>query len=88
LVAGGAGLQRLTILAADPDATTVVVQADYFTPRDASPSELPRLEHSSRQPAPTARSPLSSYLNPLQLYARTQRGLDDERRTALLDVHA
>ncbi len=87
MVTGGAGLQRLTILAADPDAT-VVVQADYFMPRDDSPSNLPRLEHSSRQGTPAARAPLSSYLNPLQLYASTQRGLDDERRPALLDVHA
>jgi len=87
LVAGGAGLQRLTILAADPDAT-VVVQADYFTPRDAAPPDPLRLEHTSQQATPGARAPLSSYLNPLQLYASTQRGLDDERRAALLDVHA
>ena len=85
MVTGGAGLQRLTIMAADPDAT-VVVQADYFMPRDAALSDLPRLEH-SRQATPAARSP-PSYLNPLQLYASTQRGLDDEPRTALLDVHA
>ena len=79
-------MQRLTILAADPEAT-VVVQADYFMPRDAAPnSQL--LEHSSRQATSGGRAPLSSYLNPLQLYASTQRGLDDERRAALLDVHA
>ena len=87
MVAGGAGLQRLTILAADPDAT-VVVQADYFTPRDAAPPNPQLLEHPSRQATPGGRAPLSSYLNPLQLYASTQRGLDDERRSALLDVHA
>ena len=87
MVAGGAGLQRLTILAADPHAT-VVVQADYFMPRDAAPANPPLLEHSSRAATPGARAPLSSYLNPLQLYASTQRGLDDERRAALLDVHA
>lgn len=87
MVAGGAGLQRLTILAADPNAT-VVVQADYFMPRDVAPPNPQLLEHSSRQARPAARAPLSSYLNPLQLYASTQRGLDDERRTALLDVHA
>jgi hypothetical protein len=85
MVAGGAGLQRLTILAADPDAT-VVVQADYFMPRDAAPNPQ-LLEHSSRQATPGGRAP-SSYLNPLQLYASTQRGLDDERRATLLDVHA
>jgi len=79
-------LQRLTILAADPEAT-VVVQADYFMPRDAAPPNPQLLEHSSRQAPPGGRAPLSSYLNPLQLYASTQRGLD-ERRAALLDVHA
>jgi hypothetical protein len=87
LVAGGAGLQRLTILAADPHAT-VVVQADYFTPRDPVAPDALRLEHTSRQATPGARTPQSSHLNPLQLYASTQRGLDDERRAALLDVHA
>jgi hypothetical protein len=85
LVAGGAGLQRLTILAADPDAT-VVVQADYFTPGDAAPPNPLRLEHSSRQATPGGRAPPSSHLNPLQLYVSTQRG--QERRAALLDVHA
>jgi hypothetical protein len=79
-------LQRLTILAADPEAT-VVVQADYFTPRDAAPPN-PQLLEQSRQTTPGGRAPLSTYLNPLQLYASTQRGLDDERRAALLDVHA
>jgi hypothetical protein len=86
MVAGGAGLQRLTILAADPDAT-VVVQADYFMPRDAALPDPQLLDHSSRQATPGGRAPLSSYLNPLQLYASTQRGLD-EHRAALLDVHA
>jgi hypothetical protein len=44
----------------------------------ASPRDSQRLE-----PAP-----VSSYLNPIQLYARTQRGLDDKPKAALLDVHA
>ena len=80
------------ILAAHPDAT-VVVQADYFFPGESSlsPDQL-RLEPGS-QPAPNRPAlnhpaPVSSYLNPIQLYARTQRGLDDKPRAALLDVHA
>jgi hypothetical protein len=30
----------------------------------------------------------SSYLNPIELYTRTQRGFDDNPRAALLDVLA
>jgi hypothetical protein len=56
-------------------------------PRDATPPN-PQLLEQSRQTTLGGRAPLSSYLNPLQLYASTQRGLDDERRAALLDVHA
>ena len=80
------------ILAAHPDAT-VVVQADYFFPGESSlsPDQL-RLEPGS-QPAPNRPAlnhpaPVSSYLNPIQLYARTQ-GLDNRpKAAALLDVHA
>jgi hypothetical protein len=38
--------------------------------------------------APSRTAPVSSHLNPIQLYARTQ-GLDDRpKAAALLDVHA
>jgi hypothetical protein len=67
--AGGAALQRLTILTARRD-STVVFQADYFyTP-------------------PSRAGTISSYLNPIELYTRTQQGLSDTSRPALLDVLA
>jgi hypothetical protein len=53
----------------------------------ASPRNPQRLEFVS-QHALSSPAPVSSYLNPIQLYARTQRGLDDKPKAALLDVHA
>ena len=96
--AGGAALKRLTILAARPD-TTVLVQADYFPPNDEAPaaSQLPVLADKSRHAltvaaasSGTLSSPttFSSYLNPIQLYTRTQRGFDDNPKAALIDVLA
>jgi hypothetical protein len=78
LVAGGAELKRVTILAARPD-STVVVQADYFS-SDEDPS------HDSQLPAvqQTAAVARSSNPSPMQLYARTQHGIEDTE--ALLDV--
>jgi hypothetical protein len=75
------------ILAAHPDAT-VVVRADYFFPGDSSLPPGPRRLEPVSQPAPSRPAPVSSHLNPIQLYARTQRGLDDKPKAALLDVHA
>jgi hypothetical protein len=104
LVAGGGGLQRVTILSAHSTAT-VVVQADYFSHDDSSAV-------TSRPEAPTAPSydalapaatnaitvsrpatrgrsaTISSYLKPIELYMRTQRGLDDAPKAGLLDVLA
>jgi hypothetical protein len=116
--AGGASLQRLTILTARQD-STVVVQADYFSHDEALPfdSQLPELSASANDavtsgsanyPPPsraatslpatslaatslatTSRSAtISSYLNPIELYTRTQRGLTDTSKPALLDVLA
>jgi hypothetical protein len=97
--AGGA-LKRVTILTARPD-TTVLVQADYFPPNDngepAASSALPVLADNSRHAltvaAANSRSPsgpttFSSYLNPIDLYTRTQRGFDANPKAALLDVLA
>jgi hypothetical protein len=82
-------LRRVTILAA---------QADYYSPDEAPlpDSALPALAHIL--PTSTALVPMdngtlnrpaqmSSY-NPIQLYLRTQRSLDDPRKAALLDVLA
>jgi hypothetical protein len=109
LVAGGAALKRVTILASRPDAT-VVVQADYYSRDDGpvnsrltSPREPPNgapaaggpnslaLNHASTlsYPATLGRSvTMSSYLNPIDLYTRTQRGFDHAPKSALLDVLA
>jgi hypothetical protein len=77
LAAGGPDLQRLT----------VVVQADYYLPGRSTAPRTPRLERSSPQAAPARSATGSSYLSPIELYARTQRGLE-EPRIALLDVRA
>jgi hypothetical protein len=98
LVASGTALKRVTILAGRPDAA-VVVQADYFS-RDDAPSfhfQPPALQYSPRDAVAVAGTNAeatrraasnSFYRNPLQLYARTQRGLEDAPKPALLDVFA
>jgi hypothetical protein len=98
LVASGTAPKRVTILAARRDAT-VVVQADYLS-RDDTPSfgsQPPALQYHSHDAAAvmdtsseTPRRPASTsfYRTPLQLYARTQRGLEDTPKAALLDVFA
>jgi hypothetical protein len=103
--AGGASLQRLTILTARQD-STVVVQADYFSHDEALPFDSANdtvASGSANYPPPsraatglaattlaaTSRNAtISSYLNPIELYTRTQRGLNDTPRPALLDVLA
>ena len=80
------------ILAAHPDAT-VVVRADYFFPGESSPPPDPRRLEAVSQPAlnlpaPYRSAAVSSYLNPVQLYARTQVLDDKPKAAALIDVHA
>jgi hypothetical protein len=95
LVASGAEIKRVTILAAHPN-STVVVQADYFSREEYAPSrsELPALPHVVSDAPQTAHfgtaNPASgsSYRNPVELYARTQRGPDTASKATLLDVHA
>jgi hypothetical protein len=110
---GGAALQRLTILTARQD-STVVVQADYFSPDEASQFDsrlpvqsgsafstpaldapafdAPALDAPAAEgtnfPTPSRAAKMSSYLNPIELYTRTQRGLKDSSKPALLDVLA
>jgi hypothetical protein len=67
---------------------TVVVQADYYLPSRSAPPRAPRLERHSLPAAPPRSASNSPYLSPIELYTRTQRGLDDEPRVALLDVRA
>jgi hypothetical protein len=78
--------------------TILAAQADYYSPDEALPpdSALPAIAHNlststalvamdtgtSNRPAQ-----MSSY-NPIQLYLRTQRSLDNPRKAALLDVLA
>ena len=104
LVASGAELKRVTILAAHPD-STVVVQADYFLRQEyaAAGSGLPALTHAASHAlqagsansrtvdlyvGTTSRGAGSSYRNPVELYTRTQRGLETSSKAALLDVLA
>lgn len=97
LVAGGAALQRVTILSSRPDAT-VVVQADYFPPNDApaASQQQPALEHiprnaltvGTRSEPPSRAAKTSSYRSPIELYESTQRGFEDQPEAALLDVMA
>lgn len=82
LVTNGAALQRVTIFEARSD-TTVVVQADYY------PQDNGAQHHALSLPVQRDRSaPAPFYRNPAQLYARTQRGLDEAPKAALLDVLA
>ncbi len=94
----GAALQRVTILTARQD-TTVVVQADYYPQNDDLPlgTELPSLAAPANDASeadftntamPGSAAKISSYLNPIELYTRTQRALKDSSKPALLDVLA
>jgi hypothetical protein len=94
----GGALQRVTILTARQE-STVVVQADYFSRDEALPfdSRLPALSppandaltrDAANYTPPSRAATISSYLNPIELYTRTQRGLEDTSKPALLDVLA
>ena len=81
LIASGGTLQRMTILASDPD-SAVIVQAEFYD----SPSSTALVAAgttSLNRPAT-----MSSHRDPIQLYLRTQRSLHDTRKAPLLDVLA
>jgi hypothetical protein len=82
----GAQLRSVTIVAAQPDDNVMVVQAQYApdldSPTFALPSSAPKLI--PRQPSGSGRA--SSYLSPVEQYARTQSG--EARSLPLLDVRA
>lgn len=94
----GGALQRVTILTARQE-STVVVRTDYFAHDEALPfdSRLPELGAPANDALtmdaaiytpPSRAATISSYLNPIELYTRTQRGLEDTSKPALLDVLA
>ena len=86
--ASGAALQRVTILTARRD-TTIVVQADYYSRDEALPFDTQApIADATNTTTPCGASRISSYLNPIELYTRTQRGLKDTSKPALLDVLA
>jgi hypothetical protein len=96
LVAGGPELKRVTILAARLD-STVLVRADYFSGEespsaDSQPTATQQTTSTALtvlgSSAGTLSGPVanSSYRNPMQLYARTQHGVEDAK--ALVDVFA
>jgi hypothetical protein len=74
LVAGGPAMPRVTLTTRA--ATSVVVQPEYFEPQRPARGLTQAL------------LPSSAARRPLQLYASTQRGFEDPRVTALLDVFA
>lgn len=84
---GGAQLRSVTIMTAQPDDNVMVVQAQYApdldSPTYASPSSAPP-KLIPRQPSGSGRA--SSYLSPIEQYARTQSG--EARSLPLLDVRA
>jgi hypothetical protein len=83
---GGAQLRSVTIVTAQPDDNVMVVQAQYApdldSPTYVSPSSALKLI--PRQPSGSGRA--SSYLSPIEQYARTQSG--EARSLPLLDVRA
>jgi hypothetical protein len=84
----GAQLKSVTIVAARPDDNVVVVQAQYAPDPDSAPAGFPvsfaaASKLISRQPASNRGS---SYLTPIEQYARTQ--LSEPRSAPLLDVRA
>jgi hypothetical protein len=104
LVASGTELKRVTILAAHPNSTVVVQadyfsREEYAPVRCALPALPYVASHALQASSPnsstadlyvgtTSPTPGSSYRNPAELYARTQRGLDTASKATLLDVLA
>jgi hypothetical protein len=76
LVNSGA-LKRVTIVEAR-SATTLVVQADYYPQSESLPVR--------RMSASVGSG--STHSKPIELYVRTQRGLEERPRAALVDVLA
>lgn len=84
-VVSGAQLKSVTIVASRPDENVVVVQAQYAPDSEVPDSALPASRQlTARSPAP---SRSSSYLSPVEQYARTQSG-GDFKSAPLLDVRA
>jgi hypothetical protein len=90
-------LKRVTILATRPD-SAIALQADYYSSDEAPPldSALPAIANTlptstalvAMNSGTAARAAQMSPYNPIQLYLRTQRSLDNPRKAALLDVLA
>jgi hypothetical protein len=80
----GAQLKSVTIVASRADDNVVVVQAQYAPELDSPPAGLAAARMPiSRQPGSSRGS---SYLSPIEQYARTQSG--DPTQVSLLDVRA
>jgi hypothetical protein len=54
----------------------------------ADAANLANLANTANSATPSGAAKSSSYLNPIELYQRTQRGLKDSSKPALLDVLA
>jgi hypothetical protein len=80
----GAQLKSVTIVASRPDDNVVVVQAQYASEPDSPSTAVATVPSFSPRQAGSPRS--SSYLSPIEQYARTQSG--DSRLAPLLDVRA
>ncbi len=93
----GATLKRVTLLAEQPDATVVLVHADYSAapakritqePIDVSWTEVEADAGSGGGQLTSVRLPAgaSTYFNPLWQYTRIQAGLGADPRGAHLDL--
>ncbi len=87
LPSGGAVLQRITVLATQPDDTVVMLRADYATPaREARSAPAPLAQDAS----PAEATLPDSRFAPVALYARTQGSavIRDRAKGGVIDVHA
>jgi hypothetical protein len=92
LVASGANLKRLTLVASQPDSTVVLLRADYASldqePIDVIATDVESIPPPDTQPVPRRAVGITAYLHPLDRYALTQSGLGAGSKGSYLDVRA
>jgi len=91
LVASGANLKRVTLVASQPDSTVVLLRADYAS-LDREPIDVIATDveptPSNTLPVPRRAAGVTAYLRPLDQYALTQGGLGAGSKGSHLDVRA
>jgi hypothetical protein len=92
LVASGANLKRVTLVASQPDSTVVLLRADYASmdrePIDVIATDVESTPSPTTLPAPRQAGGTTAYLRPLDQYALTQSGLGAGSKGSYLDVRA